>query len=151
MLSKGQKESFAKDIFLILFHPGCIVNIHEQNATNDDSWIWYVRTIYLYSATSHLMKNYFTISINSEFRSLKIVLPVLIDSFHNGFSIPQIPRGLSLVLVLQFCWKYWYPFLNSKNGFSIMEPTSSTQLSQINYFCWTNLSLALVLWANPLQ
>ena len=35
--SKGQKESFAKDIFLILFHPRCIVNIHEQNTTDYDS------------------------------------------------------------------------------------------------------------------
>ena len=58
------------------------------------------KNIYLYSDTSHLMKNYFTISINSELRSLKIVLPVLINSFHNGFSIPQIPRGLSLSLSL---------------------------------------------------
>ena len=58
----------------------------------------------------------------------KIVLLGLIDLLRNDFSIPQTPRGPLSLLFYSFT-KNIVPYF--KSGFLILEPTNSTQLSQI--------------------
>ena len=73
----------------------------------------------------------------------KTVLSGLIESFHNGFSIQQIPRGISLSLSLWFCFTLLLKW--------VFHYTGSTKMSQIYDCYWTNLSWVFVLFANPDQ